>query len=247
MARLQHPQPAPVELPNPRPTSTPPPSPRSRSNSKPLSAPGAKPKPPKTGKPAFIVFGDQALTKLVAARPRTLAELLQVSGFGPDKVDRYGAELCALCRDEQPALESPTSRNGVPHVSPLRRGSEAPRTAPAPPTARVPHVSPLRRGNADSPIDQSSEPQTFHRDRTQTDPSASLTPGQRILEERLRTWRKAESERMGLPQFFVLGTSALREIVLEHPRTLKQLQSIHGIGQEKLDRFGPSILEVCNS
>ena len=52
---------------------------------------------------------------------------------------------------------------------------------------------------------------------------------------------------MGLPQFFVLGTSALRTIVLERPRTLKQLEQIPGIGPDKLDRFGAFILELTNA
>ncbi len=69
---------------------------------------------------------------------------------------------------------------------------------------------------------------------------------QKLLEDKLRAWRKAESERMGLPQFFVLGTTTLRSIVIERPRTLQQLGGIQGLGQEKLDRFGASILEVCN-
>ena len=51
---------------------------------------------------------------------------------------------------------------------------------------------------------------------------------------------------MGLPQFFVLGTSALRTIVMARPRTLSQLKAIDGLGQEKIDKFGSSILEVCN-
>ena len=202
----------------------------------------------KTGKPAFIVFGDQALSKLVVSRPRTLGELLQVSGFGPDKVDRYGADLCALCRGEQANPENLTAEHGLLRAT-KGPGKEAGRPDPLPAASqvRVPHVSPLRHGSVNPPNNGSAEPRTFHRDRPQTDPSASLTADQRNLEERLRTWRKSESERMGLPQFFVLGTSTLREIVLERPRTLKQLQSIQGIGQEKLDRFGPSILEVCNA
>ena len=64
----------------------------------------------KTGKPAFIVFGDAALDALVRARPQTLSAVLQVSGFGPDKVDRYGAALVALCRNEAPRPEVPPAR-----------------------------------------------------------------------------------------------------------------------------------------
>ncbi len=75
----------------------------------------------------------------------------------------------------------------------------------------------------------------------------TLNPDQQVLEARLRAWRKSESERMGLPQFFVLGTSALRSIVLERPRTLAQLQKIAGVGPDKLDRFGASILELTNA
>ena len=52
----------------------------------------------KTGKPAFIVFGDGALKALVTASPQSIPELLTVSGFGPDKAERYGAAVVALCR-----------------------------------------------------------------------------------------------------------------------------------------------------
>jgi ATP-dependent DNA helicase RecQ len=52
---------------------------------------------------------------------------------------------------------------------------------------------------------------------------------------------------MGLPQFFVLGASTLRSIVIERPRTVAQLQAIHGIGAEKAAKFGASIVEMCNA
>jgi len=80
----------------------------------------------------------------------------------------------------------------------------------------------------------------------ESDPTAELSEEQRALDERLRAWRKAESEKMGLPQFFVLGTTALRSLVIERPRTLKELMGIQGIGQEKVDRYGAGILEVLN-
>ncbi len=51
---------------------------------------------------------------------------------------------------------------------------------------------------------------------------------------------------MGLPQFFVLGTTALHSIVMNPPRNLAQLKSISGIDAEKLEKFGPSILQLCN-
>jgi ATP-dependent DNA helicase RecQ len=90
-------------------------------------------------------------------------------------------------------------------------------------------------------------PKEFKRERVVVqDVGAELNEGQKVLEERLRAWRKAESERMGLPQFFVLGTTALRSLVIERPKTLKELMGIQGIGQEKVDRYGAGILEVLN-
>jgi ATP-dependent DNA helicase RecQ len=89
---------------------------------------------------------------------------------------------------------------------------------------------------------------TFHRTRTAaSDPTASLTPEQQLLDAQLRAWRKAESERIGLPQFFVLGSSALRSIVLIRPRTIAQLQTISGIGPDKAGKFGATILNICNA
>jgi ATP-dependent DNA helicase RecQ len=93
-----------------------------------------------------------------------------------------------------------------------------------------------------------SAPTEFHRTRaTASDPSADLTPDQQQLDAQLRAWRKAQSERIGLPQFFVLGASTLRSIVLLRPRTLAQLQTISGIGPEKADRFGEDIIALCRA
>jgi len=80
-----------------------------------------------------------------------------------------------------------------------------------------------------------------------SDPTADLTPDQLLLDAELRAWRKAESERMGLPQFFVLGASTLRSIVLLRPKTIAQLQSIAGIGPDKAEKFGASIVNICSA
>ncbi len=189
----------------------------------------------KTGKPAFIVFGDSALSALVLAAPSTIPELLKVSGFGPDKADRYGAEITAICRNE--LTPAPAQAPVSPHPSQSHRDE----WVPAKPTA------PARRPRTQSfETSSDSAPETFSRPSREEQPDP-LSPDQQALEARLRSWRKSESERMGLPQFFVLGTSALRSIVVERPRTLAQLEKISGIGPDKLDRFGASILELTNA
>ena len=60
-------------------------------------------------------------------------------------------------------------------------------------------------------------------------------------------WRATEAERLGLPQFFVLGTATLRNIAIERPRTLTELRMIDGVSLEKAEKFGPSILEICSA
>ena len=180
----------------------------------------------KTGKPAFIVFGDSALTALVQACPTTLSELLQVSGFGPDKTERYGAAICAICRGEVAPVD------GIAITKPEQKISP-----------KVDRPAPMTERKAAPKVDS---PAVFKRLRSSEPAEAFLNPDQQALELRLREWRKSESERMGLPQFFVLGTTALRSIVISRPKTLSQLREIAGMDREKLDKFGANILELCN-
>ncbi len=46
--------------------------------------------------PAYVIFTDATMTALAELRPSTEEELLSVSGIGPDKWERYGAELLEL-------------------------------------------------------------------------------------------------------------------------------------------------------
>jgi ATP-dependent DNA helicase RecQ len=235
----------------------------------------------KTGKPAFLVFSDAALRAVVVSCPRTVVELGTVSGFGPDKVERYGAAVCAICRGASgvaPVMEARsagtqavgTAAGTHPTEGGWRERAKAEaeaarlatfraevagkparivaaRTSSLPVQTKTPGLRSETWGAQSSGDPIASGVKEFRRERgMESDPTAELSEEQRALDERLRAWRKAESEKMGLPQFFVLGTSTLRTIVLERPKTLKQLQGIQGIGQEKLEKFGASILEVCN-
>jgi DNA helicase II / ATP-dependent DNA helicase PcrA len=48
------------------------------------------------GVPPYVVFHDTVLRRIADARPASLAELSQISGVGPAKLERYGDELLAL-------------------------------------------------------------------------------------------------------------------------------------------------------
>ncbi|HTC76814.1 MAG TPA: RecQ family ATP-dependent DNA helicase [Edaphobacter sp.] len=201
----------------------------------------------KTGKPAFIVFGDSVLHNLVVGRPTTLSELHTISGIGPEKADRYGADIIALCRSEAAigAAAPPSTRrttSSVPFSRTPKEASSRPKAAHFAAVAeRPPHSS------STVPTAQETT-ETFTRPRAATpEPAETLTPEQQALDQRLREWRKAESEKLNLPLFFVLASTTLRSIVLTRPQTLSQLKAINGLGHEKIEKFGPSIIEICTT
>jgi len=49
--------------------------------------------------PAYVVFNDRTLSELIRMAPRTIAELAEVPGIGPAKLERYGSELLAALED----------------------------------------------------------------------------------------------------------------------------------------------------
>ncbi len=52
--------------------------------------------------PAYVVFTDTTLTAIAEQRPLDEAGLVQISGIGPAKIDKFGAEVLALVRGESP-------------------------------------------------------------------------------------------------------------------------------------------------
>jgi superfamily II DNA helicase RecQ len=46
--------------------------------------------------PPYVVFHDKTLAEIARVRPVSLAHLAGVSGVGPAKLERYGAELLAV-------------------------------------------------------------------------------------------------------------------------------------------------------
>jgi DNA helicase II / ATP-dependent DNA helicase PcrA len=47
------------------------------------------------GIPAFVVFHDSTLAEIARQAPRSMTELASISGVGPTKLERYGAEVLA--------------------------------------------------------------------------------------------------------------------------------------------------------
>jgi ATP-dependent DNA helicase RecQ len=50
------------------------------------------------GVPAYVIFHDATLREMAVVRPSTLEELLDISGVGQRKLEKYGGEFLALLR-----------------------------------------------------------------------------------------------------------------------------------------------------
>ena len=50
---------------------------------------------------------DETLAAIAAARPASLTALERVKGIGPNKLDRYGADLLAIVAAAEPAPPDP--------------------------------------------------------------------------------------------------------------------------------------------
>jgi ATP-dependent DNA helicase RecQ len=54
----------------------------------------------KSGVAAFVVLSNRTLRSIVQIRPKTIADLLRVSGIGPVKAERFGESICAICASQ---------------------------------------------------------------------------------------------------------------------------------------------------
>jgi superfamily II DNA helicase RecQ len=51
------------------------------------------------GQPAFCVFTDKTLDAIAMERPRTLADLIAISGIGATKALKFGDDVCRICAE----------------------------------------------------------------------------------------------------------------------------------------------------
>jgi len=53
--------------------------------------------------PPYVIFHDKTLRQMLALRPNSEAELLDISGIGQVKLDRYGQRFLSVLRDQATA------------------------------------------------------------------------------------------------------------------------------------------------
>lgn len=74
----------------------------------------------------------------------------------------------------------------------------------------------------------------------------ALDPIQELRFEALRRWRKQKATELDVPAFVVFSDQTLRELAYKNPQSIQELESVHGIGDAKLEKFGWDVLAELN-
>jgi ATP-dependent DNA helicase RecQ len=69
-------------------------------------------------------------------------------------------------------------------------------------------------------------------------------PGNEIVFQALREWRKGVAREHGVPAYTVFHDATLMEIARVLPGSLAELRGVSGIGAIKLERYGEPLLQV---
>jgi ATP-dependent DNA helicase RecQ len=77
---------------------------------------------------------------------------------------------------------------------------------------------------------------------TKSQSQAVAAPPDPALLERLKTWRREEARRKGLPSYVVFHDRTLEELAAIHPRDRAGLEQVRGIGPAKLEAYGEALL-----
>ena len=180
-----------------------------------------------TKTPAFMIITDTVLRAIANVCPQNLAGLHAVSGMGPSKVDRYGAALVALCRGGDPVRAEAAERS--PDLFSQAKVAGAPAVVTRPKAVAERQASAVRPAPKAAPVVALVE----------------FDAAQAELDGRLRAWRSEQAARAGLPSFFILADSSLRNIVLARPQSLDDLRAVRGVALDKVDRFGVAVIDLC--
>jgi ATP-dependent DNA helicase RecQ len=76
---------------------------------------------------------------------------------------------------------------------------------------------------------------------------ANLSSADSTLLDRLKAWRLNESRTQSVPAFVILHDKTLAEIARRRPPDLSALRGIAGIGEVKLERYGPTLVGIVGA
>ena len=63
---------------------------------------------------------------------------------------------------------------------------------------------------------------------------------------RLKQWRFQTSQRESVAAYMILHDTTINDLASKMPMTIEELQNVHGIGPNKIMKYGNQILEILN-
>ncbi|WP_189115302.1 DNA helicase RecQ [Pilimelia terevasa] len=78
--------------------------------------------------------------------------------------------------------------------------------------------------------------------RQRSAPAVALSAEAAPVFERLRGWRAAAAREQGVPAYVIFHDATLRQIATDLPGDLAALGQVSGVGETKLERYGPQVL-----
>jgi superfamily II DNA helicase RecQ len=74
-----------------------------------------------------------------------------------------------------------------------------------------------------------------------------LNEPQKLLLERLKSWRKERAAKDGVPVFIIATNSEFLEIVRKAPGSYEALKGVKGFGKGKIAKYGEDIIGIVNA
>ncbi len=71
-----------------------------------------------------------------------------------------------------------------------------------------------------------------------------LNDQQEIAFQALKVWRKKKASELDVPAFIIFSDRTLRDLAVRNPGNFGELEAVHGIGPEKLERYGADLMLV---
>ncbi len=91
---------------------------------------------------------------------------------------------------------------------------------------------------------KSASTKSSSKKRSQGSDAIILDDNQEAVFQALKFWRKQKAVELDVPAFIIFSDRTLRELALHNPSNFDALQNIHGIGAEKLERYGADVMLV---
>lgn len=103
------------------------------------------------------------------------------------------------------------------------------------------------RGQQEVLLRRDIAPGKAARSASKTRTAVELPPEAAPVFERLRAWRAATAKEQGVPAYVIFHDATLREIATRAPTSLAELGAVSGVGENKLAKYGPQVLETLTT